>query len=394
MGNTALIGFKAAGMVAGIKKNGQPDLGAIFSTQPAAVAAVFTRNKVQAAPVLLDKERVKSGICQVIIANSGNANCCTGQQGVDDAKNMTGMAAKQLKIDTQSVLVASTGVIGQALPIAQIQAAMPQLVQKLSQDGFDDFATAIMTTDTVPKLVTKSGEIDGNNYTITGISKGSGMIHPDMATMLAFVCTDADVPVKMLSAVLKKSVDRSFNCITVDGDTSTNDTAIIMANGLSGAKVINEAHQDQFQQVLDDVLMQLARMMIKDAEGGTKLSEIIVQGAKTVADARKVAETIAGSSLVKTALFGQDANWGRILAAAGRAGVDMDPDTVDIYFDDVLLVKKSVWCGDAAEAAATAVLKNSEMVITVDLHLGEGQANMLTSDLTIDYIKINADYRS
>jgi len=387
-------GFKAAGVAAGLKKNGETDIGIIFSTVPANAAAVFTKNRVQAAPVLLDKERIKSGVCQAVIANSGNANCCTGDQGMQDAVSMAEWVASGLGIPDESVLVASTGVIGSSLPMKTVEAAIPDLIHNVSPEGFSDFARAIMTTDTVPKAVSRQGEIDGQTFTIIGVAKGSGMIRPDMATLLCFVCTDIGAEPEILKETLGVAVENTFNRITVDGDMSTNDTAIIMANGVSGAKIQSSAHQQVFQGLLDDLLIQLAKMLVKDGEGATKLVEISVRGALSDEDARAVADTVAHSNLVKTALFGEDANWGRIIAAAGRANVFIDPDKTDIFFDDVLMCKNGAGIGESVEAEATKVLRKSEFSISIDLNMGNGYASIFTCDFSLDYVRINADYRS
>ncbi len=387
-------GFKAAGVTASIKKNGEKDLGLIVSETDASAAAVFTRNIIKAAPVIIDEERIRKGRCRAIIVNSGNANCCTGIQGMDDALVMTRATASELGISEEFVLAASTGVIGEQFPIEKITAAVPGMIATLSSDGFTDFARAIMTTDTYPKIVSQKGNLDGKVYTVTGIAKGSGMICPDMATMLAFICTDAEIAPDILKEILVTATERSFNRITIDGDTSTNDTVIIMANGCSGAVVKNDAQKRTFQNILDDTMISLSKMIVKDGEGATKLVEIIVKGAGSHEDARVVADTVADSSLVKTALFGEDANWGRIIAAAGRSKVPVEPDHIDIFFDDVLMVKNSTGCGGAAESAATAVLKKPEFSITLDLSIGTGYASVFTCDFSIDYVKINADYRS
>lgn len=387
-------GFKASGIASGLKKNGGKDLGLIWSEKPANAAGVFTQNLVQAAPVVLDKERIKSGFCQAVIVNSGNANCCTGEQGMEHALAMTRFAAEQLEIPESLVCVASTGVIGQPMPIKKVESAIPGLADSLKQDGMDDFAQAIMTTDLVPKLVCRKGEIQGKPFSIIAAAKGSGMIRPDMATMLCFVCTDLEVPVPILQQSLKNAADRSFNRITVDGDTSTNDTVLIMANGMSGAAVKTGEDKELFQSMLDELLIELAKMMVKDGEGATKLVEIEVKGALTDADARTVCDTIAHSNLVKTALFGEDANWGRIIAAAGRAGVNIEPDKIDIFFNNVMMCNNGMTCGDEAEIEATKVLKTPEFSISVDLKMGNGQASVFTCDFSIDYVKINADYRS
>jgi len=390
----ACKGFQAAGIAAGLKKNGRPDLGLLYSTTPATAAAVFTRNVVQAAPVLLARQRIRSGRCRAIVANSGNANCCTGEEGLRHAEAMCAAVARELDIPEEEVLAASTGVIGNPLPIERIVAAVPDLVSGLREDGFPQLAAAIMTTDTEPKYLHREGRIGDRSYTIGAVAKGAGMIRPDMATMLCFAATDAAVTAPLLDAMLRRAVARSFNRITIDGDTSTNDTVILLANGAGGAAVASEADQAGFQALLDDLFLELAKWLVRDGEGVHKMVEISVKGAPSDEAARRVADTIAHSPLVKTALFGEDANWGRVLGAAGRAGVTFDPGRVALYFDQVRMVADGVGCGAEAEAAATAVLKQSELQITLDLDSGEGKASVLTCDFSIEYVKINADYRS
>jgi len=389
-------GFEMAGIASGIKKNQAPDLGLIYSQTPSRVAGVFTKNRVKAAPVLLDRQRIQNGRCQAIIVNAGNANCCTGDQGMKDAKAMTAYVADRLNIPADMVLAASTGVIGAPLPIQKIEDAVPALVKALNPRGVNDFAEAIMTTDTIPKAVSRQSEIEGKPFTITGVAKGAGMICPDMATMLGFIVTDAGFgdDSGFLQIALKSGVERSFNRITIDGDTSTNDTVLMMANGMSGAVVTNPAHRTLFQKVLDDVLITLARMLVKDGEGVTKLVDIAVKGAVSDDDALKIASTVANSSLVKTALFGEDANWGRILAAAGRAQAYMRPEETDVYFDHVPVCRKGTGCGGQTETDATRVLQKAEFTIGIDLNQGDGSATMLTCDFSLDYVRINADYRS
>jgi glutamate N-acetyltransferase/amino-acid N-acetyltransferase len=387
-------GFQAAGVICGLKKNGQKDLGLIYSEAPANVAGVFTQNRIQAAPVQLDRQRITRGVCRALIVNSGNANCCTGEQGMRDAMQMASFAAAGVGVAEDEVLVSSTGVIGEPLPVEKIKIALPALVDALHGEGIHDFAEAIMTTDTTPKVISRCGELDGKVFTVTGVAKGAGMIRPDMATLLCFVMTDIQAAPVLLTEMLKDAVDLSLNRITVDGDTSTNDTVLLMANGLSGVEVINDAQRDVFQPVLDDVLISLAKWLIKDGEGATKLVEIVVTGAESDRDARRIADTVANSNLFKTALFGEDANWGRILAAAGRAGVAVDPEKMDVRFGPVLMVHDGMGCGKTAEAEATKILKQSEFDITVDLKLGKGHASVFTCDFSIDYVKINADYRS
>lgn len=394
MKNFSVRGFKAAGVSAGLKKSGHKDLGMIFSQHPANVAGLFTKNRVQAAPVLIDKERITSGVCQAIIVNSGNANCCTGDQGIIDARTMAKLAASELEIPEELVLVASTGVIGKPLPIKKIGRTIPDLVEALHPEGIDDLAKAIMTTDTVPKKASRKIELDGNWFTIAGVVKGAGMICPDMATMLCFVCTDAEVSAKILKTTLTEAANRSFNRITIDGDTSTNDTLLILANGLSEVIIRAPEHQHVFQDALNEILLDLAKQLVNDGEGVTKLVEIIVQGTMSDADARKIGDTIANSPLVKTAFFGEDGNWGRIVAAAGRAGATINPDKIDIFFDDVQMVKNGMGCGKKAEASATRVLKKPEFTVTVDFNCGDGSASILTCDFSLEYVKVNANYRS
>ena len=387
-------GFKFAGVASGLKKDGKKDLGLIYSEIPANVAGVFTRNEVKAAPVILDMRGISAGTCQAVIVNSGNANCCTGEKGMQDAISMARWTAKELGLSEEQVLVASTGVIGEPLATGKVQTAVPDLVNALGPDRIYDFAEAIMTTDTVPKVVRKKGKLDGKSFTVTGVAKGAGMIRPDMATLLCFVMTDAACPSDILYEMLLKSIDRTLNRITIDGDTSTNDTALLIANGMSGAVIKSNPESRQFQRTLDEVLMTLAKQLVKDAEGATKLVEIVVKGARSDSDAHRIANTVAHSNLLKTALFGEDANWGRILAAVGRAGVPIQSDVIDVYFADVLMVKSGMGCGKKAEAEATQILKQPEYAITIDLKVGQGVAAVFTCDFSIDYVKINASYRS
>jgi glutamate N-acetyltransferase/amino-acid N-acetyltransferase len=392
--NFTCPGFKAAGIAAGIKKNEQKDLGLIYSEKPATVVGVFTKNRVKAAPVLLDKERINFGKAQAVIANSGNANCCTGEQGMQDAVATTRFVATGLNIPEELVMVASTGVIGTPMPMDKIEAAVPELIKSLRPNGFSRFAESIMTTDTVPKVVSRTNEIDGESYTVTAVAKGAGMIRPDMATMLCFVATDIQAPSGVLQDVLTKTVDQSLNRITIDGDTSTNDTVLLLASGMSEVRIQDNGNKAAFQEVIGSLLEQLSKMLVKDGEGVTKLVEVVVKGAATEHDAKMVAYTIAHSPLVKTAFFGADANWGRIMAASGRSGVSMDPDKIDIYFDDVMMVKNGAGCGKTAEAEATEVLRKPEFAVQIDLNMGTAEFSVVTSDLSVDYIKINADYRS
>jgi glutamate N-acetyltransferase / amino-acid N-acetyltransferase len=389
-------GFQFAAVEAAIKKPGRLDLALIFSEKPAHVAAVFTTNRVKAAPVILSQERIRDGVCQAVLVNSGNANACTGRKGMEDALVSTRAVAEGLGVPDESVLVASTGVIGQPLPMDRLLAGVPRVVEGLGSAPLSDVAAAIMTTDTFPKLESRSGSSGGKVYTIAGVAKGAGMIMPNMATMLAFIVTDAAVDPVWLARVFREANDASFNMISVDGDTSTNDTSLLMANGAAGNPVLDEGSPDgaQFVILLNEVLLSLAKQIVRDGEGATKFVEIRVEGAGSNADAKKAAMAIANSCLVKTAFFGQDANWGRIIAAVGYSGAAMDPERVELSFDQVQMVKNGVFVGGDAEAHGSDVLKKNEFSVTVGLNLGAGTAVVYTSDLSYDYVKINADYRT
>jgi len=387
-------GFIAGAACAGIKKDKKSDLGIIFSEVPACAAGVFTTNRVQAAPVLLDKERIKSGLCQAIVVNSGNANACTGARGLRDACAVARAAADALGIDDELTLVASTGVIGRPLDVSAIKSVLPQLARELTPSGLFDVARAIMTTDTFPKAVLKKGTFDRKSFTVAAVAKGAGMIRPDMATMLCFVCTDVAATPETLGNTLKRAVAGSFNTITVDGDTSTNDTVIALANGLSGIDLTEPSCAGVFQKILNELLFTLALQIVQDGEGATKLVTIEVRSAPDEKSARQVAYTVANSPLVKTALFGQDANWGRIMAAVGRAGVPLNPETVDIFFDNVCVVRDGQGRGNAAEEEANRVLRGDRFTISIDLKLGSKGATIHTCDLSTDYIRINSHYRT
>ncbi len=387
-------GFRAAGLASGIKSNNEKDLGIIVSDVPAVAVGVFTRNAIQAAPVVLDRERISAGQCRALIVNSGVANCCTGEQGMKDAVAMTRMVAKHLNVEPEQVLVASTGVIGTQLPMQTINAAIPGLVDSAQPEGFLDFATAIMTTDTVPKLVTRTGSINGHRFTVTGVAKGAGMIHPNMATMLAFLCTDLAAPPNTLQSILKSGVDQTFNRISIDGDTSTNDTVLLLANGQSKATLETPEDRAICQKTIHEVMRSLARELVKDGEGATKLVTILVKGADTEEAARVVADTVARSALVKTAFFGEDANWGRIVAAAGRAGIPIEPERLRILFEDTLVFDQGQGVEGPGIDCAGDVLKQAEFTITIDLGMGASEISILTCDLSLDYVQINADYRT
>lgn len=389
-------GFRFSAVEAAIKKPGRLDLALIFSDYPAQVAAVYTTNKVQAAPVLISRERSKNGSCRALLVNSGNANACTGEQGMADALECGRRTAEALGLSDEELLIASTGVIGQPLPMERFRKGIQPLVDGLDHGTLDDVARAIMTTDTFEKIERRSGEAGGKPYSIWGIAKGAGMIHPNMATMLSFLVTDAEVDGAFLTSAFTAAVDGSFNAITVDNDTSTNDTAVIFANGAAQNPAIKEGTPEgtAFAALLHDVLLSLAKLIVKDGEGATKFVEIRVKGAANQADAKKAALAVANSMLVKTAFFGQDANWGRIIAAVGYSGAEVQQEKVEIRFDDVVMATGGVFAGGDAEAAGTRVLQQKEFRVTIDLKLGAGEAAVYTSDLSYDYVRINADYRT
>ena len=391
-----LKGFRFAAVEAAIKKPGRLDLALIFSEEPAQVAAVFTTNKVKAAPVLLDEELVKGGTVRAVVVNSGNANACTGAPGMADAIETTRIVGGGLLIPMEQVLVASTGVIGVPLPMERLQAALPRLAAAVGEASLADVAAAIMTTDTFPKIESRQAEAGGVPYTIAGVAKGAGMIRPDMATMLAFIVTDAAVEPQLLQQLFREANELSFNSITVDGDMSTNDTALILANGAAGNPLIlpGTPQAAQFAAALSDLLLSLAKLIVRDGEGATKFVTITVKGAVSAAEAKQAAMAVANSSLVKTAFFGQDANWGRIFAAVGSAGIHVEQLRTELFFDDVQMVRNGLFVGGDAEARGTAVLQKSDFTVLVDLHLGNGEATVYTSDLSYDYVKINADYRT
>ena len=358
--------------------------------------AVFTTNAVKAAPVLLSMERIACGKAQALVVNSGNANACTGDQGMADARETTRILAEGLGIDEQLVQICSTGVIGVSLPMERLRTALPELVAKRGGATLDDLASAIMTTDTFPKTSVCQGVSGGVTYTLAGTAKGAGMIMPNMATMLGYVLTDAAVEQGLLNSLFRTAVDRSFNAITIDGDTSTNDTCLMMANGAAGNVPITEgtAAAEQFMVLLDQVLLDLAKQIVRDGEGATKFVEISITGAASDTEAKRAALAVANSSLVKTAFYGQDANWGRIFAAVGYSGAKVDPDRLALWFNDVCMAKNGIFAGGDAEQQGTAVLKQKDIRVTVDLGIGTGQATVYTSDLSHDYVSINADYRT
>jgi len=389
-------GFLFSGISAGIKKDGKRDLGLIYSEVPAQAAGLFTTNAVKAAPVQLDRERMKKGLCQAIVVNSGNANACTGKQGLADARRISSFVASQLGIDERLVFPSSTGVIGSPLPVKKIEEGIPKLTDQLSPEAWMSMVEAIMTTDTFPKVEVATCRIKGKQVKLCGMVKGAGMIRPDLATMLSFLVTDANIKAPILQQMLEKAAETSYNRITVDGETSTNDTVLLLANGKAGHPILNRMDRDGevFQAMLSRVCRSLAESVVKDGEGATKFVEILVRGARNIKEAKQAAYTVAHSPLVKTAFFGEDANWGRILCALGYSGVPIDPNRIDVFFDRAPIVKKGMGVGSQLEGKAGEILKKKSFKVTVDLHQGKSQFSVLTTDLSLDYVKINASYRS
>jgi len=389
-------GFLFSGIPAGIKKDGKRDLGLIYSEVPAQVAGLFTTNVVKAAPVQLDRERIKKGLCQAIVVNSGNANACTGSQGLRDAKRVSSLVAERLGIDERLVFSSSTGVIGSRLPMKKIEEGIPELTEELSSDAWMKTVEAMMTTDTFPKVEVATCRIKGKQVKLCGMVKGAGMIRPDLATMLSFLVTDACIKAPLLQRMLEKAAEASFNRITIDGETSTNDTVLLLANGKAGHASLNRMDRDAdaFQSMLSKVCRSLAESVVKDGEGATKLIEILIRRARNIEEAEQAAYAVAHSPLVKTAFFGEDANWGRILCALGYSGVHIDPNKIDLFLDKAPIVKKGIGVGSRSEEKAGRILKKKSFKVTVDLHQGKSQFSVLTTDLSLDYVKINASYRS
>ena len=389
-------GFRAAGVAAEIKYRGRNDVALIVADAPCAAAAVFTTNKVAAAPVLYDREIVKGGKVQAILANSGCANACTGKDGYRDASVAALATAGELGMDPKHVLVASTGVIGRPLPMDRLLSGMKAAAKKLGRTPAHGLAAerAVMTTDTRPKQACATVKIGGKTVTVGGMSKGSGMIEPNMATMLGFITTDANITAAMLKRALFLAINRSFNRLVVDGDESTNDSVFLLASGKAGNQTIKQSNNDfkRFLEALEAVCISLARQMATDGEGATKFVTVTVKGAKTEKDAERAARAVAKSPLSKTSWFGRDPNWGRVLAAVGYSGADVVDMKTEVFYDRVWAFK----CGKVADAAQLKklekVLKKDAFEVVVDLHLGKHAASIYTCDFSLDYVHINADY--
>ena len=393
-------GYHFAGVHCGLKAGEALDLALLLSDRPAVAAAVFTKNRFPAAPVLYGRQQMAEGLAlRAVMINSGNANACTGQQGEIDVLTVVEVLATALDLSPSEVFISSTGVIGEPFPVTTVLKGVETLVAGLEsevspKEALEAASRAIMTTDQVPKTVGIEVETSQGRVTLTGIAKGAGMIHPDMATMLAYILTDAEIDRQTWQMMLQRVVDKSFNRISVDGDMSTNDTVLALANGVSGCKLTSSSDLDALEEGLLQVARGLALMIVKDGEGATKAVEIMVVGAASIDAAEKVCRAVANSALVKTAFFGQDANWGRIIAAVGYAGVELNPELVNIDFDQIRVVTGGVRDPHYREEDGAAVLRQSEFMVKIDLQSGEDEFTLLTSDLTHEYISINADYRS
>ncbi len=398
-GVTAPKGFTAGAVYAGIKsrKKEKPDVAVLYSEQPCACAACFTTNKFCAAPVILGREILKKGKARAIVINSGNANAATGEQGIRDAKLVETETEKLLGLGEDEVFVCSTGVIGQRLPVDKVLDGVRRVVPNMSADKGTEAAWAIMTTDTMRKESAYELTLSGGTIRIGAMAKGSGMIHPNMATMLAYVTTDAKADAADLQKMLSAAVDKSFNMCTVDGDTSTNDSIFLLANGASGVEIKTEEDKAALAGLIEYICIDIARRIASDGEGATHLIEVESYGLPTEHDARLVAKSIAGSMLFKAAVFGRDANWGRIMAAAGYSGADVDPTRADCIIKSAageVQVMKDGFGTDFSEEKATEILTEHDITIIVRFYQGDGQAKAWGCDLTYDYVKINGDYRS
>ncbi len=387
-------GFRFAGVACGIKPSQKKDVALILSDLPGTAVGAFTTNRAPGAPVILGRERLKRGRLQAIVVNSGIANVATGQAGIRLAKETCTLVGETLGIDENLVLPSSTGKIGVLPPWEKLQLGVLSACKALSTDGFWHALAGMMTTDAFPKAVVRKVEIGGKTITIAGMAKGAGMISPNMATMLCYVLTDAQVELGALRKLLSHTLADSFNAISVDGDTSTSDTAILLANGVAGNCEVRSAGRDfrQLQTAVGTILCELSRLVVKDGEGATKMVDIFVRGAKNVTDAEKVARTIACSPLVKTAFYGGDPNWGRIVCAVGNAGAALNPEKLDIFIGETAIGRNGISTGAESEKLAASVMQAPEFSLTIDLHLGRGAAHVVTSDLTVEYVRFNSAY--
>ena len=393
---TSPKGYVGAGVKAGLKKSGKEDLALLVSEQPAAVGAVFTQNKMAAAPVIISRRVVEKGIARALIVNAGCANACTGQQGLIDAQTMVRMTAELVKAPDEQVLICSTGVIGQYLPMGKVAAGIKTVHAALAKENGEDVALAIQTTDTFIKKSCYELTLGGKTVIIAGIAKGAGMIHPNMATMLGFVTTDAAVAPAVLQKAAKQAADDSFNLVVVDGDSSTNDTFLVLANGMAGNSLIDSVdHPDYpaFYEALLTVAQDLAKLIAHDGEGATKFLEVKVSGALSREEAKCAAMAIAKSPLVKTAFFGEDPNWGRIVCAAGYSGAALDAEKVSLSIGDITVVKNGMGAS-ADEEALRKVMEQQDVMMEINLAVGDASISVWTCDLTYEYVKINGEYHT
>lgn len=395
-GVTAPKGFLAAGVKAGIKKSGKQDVALIYSEVPAAAAGVFTTNTMAAAPVVISRQVAANGMASAVAVNAGCANACTGKQGTIDAQQMAKAAAEALSVPTKQVFVASTGIIGQTLPMDKLTAGLKDAASKLSKEGEKDASMAILTTDTTEKKTAYTFTLGGKSVTIAGMAKGSGMIHPNMATMLGFITTDAAIDSTLLQQALKASTEVSFNMVSVDGDTSTNDSVFLLANGMAdNEKIVDASSADfaDFQEALTVVCTDLAKKIAKDGEGASKFLEVNVEGASSFASAKQIAMAIAKSPLVKTAFFGEDPNWGRIICAIGYSGENIQPADTNIWIGDIQVVANGMGA-DFKEAALKKIMSKDDIVITAKVGDGTEKATVWTCDFSYEYVKINGEYHT
>ncbi|MBI2987470.1 MAG: bifunctional glutamate N-acetyltransferase/amino-acid acetyltransferase ArgJ [Deltaproteobacteria bacterium] len=388
-------GFKFAGVACGIKKSKKKDLALIFCERPATAAALFTTNRVKAAPVLVGMRRMRRGIAQAVVVNSGNANACTGARGLRDAEATCRQVGARLGIDPGLVIPCSTGIIGVPMPMEKVRSGIERAAASLSADSFSHAAEAILTTDRFIKVASATCSLKGKKVVLAGMVKGAGMIAPNMATMLAYILTNAAVEHRSLRSILRRSAEESFNRVTVDGDVSTNDTVLFLANGLAGNSPVRRASREErvLVRAAQELMKELAIKLVEDGEGATKVVEVFVEGARTVAEAKKVAFSVGNSKLVKTAFFGSDPNFGRIMAAIGYAGVPIRPERIDIAFDNVTVVKSGVGMA-SREKKAARVLRHPSLRLKIDLHQGRRSAAVWTSDLSYEYVRINSAYRT
>ena len=389
-------GYRFAGVACGIKESGRRDVALIVSDRPAVAAAAFTTNRVKAAPVLVGQERLRGGRVQAVVVNSGNANAYTGRSGLAAARRMTRLTAQRLGLDEALVVPSSTGRIGVQLPLPKLRRGIEEAVASLSADGFHDALDGIMTTDAFPKFGERRLRLDGRPVTVAVLAKGAGMIAPHMATLLVYILTDAAVSRSALRRTLTAALPRSFNAIVVDGDMSTNDTVLLLANGAAGNRLLTprSAQFGTFAAAVGELMRDVARMVVKDGEGATRVIDVVVRGARNATDASRVADAIARSPLCKTAFYGGDPYAGRVVCAAGYSGARFDPDRLDIHLDDVQIVRRGVEIVRSVERRAGRVSAKSEFTLTLDLHAGRARAERMVSDLTVDYVRFNSDYRT